>query len=55
MRTMRYEYDARRDSTLHHLEELHADGARERLWRNGASHGEGWAHPLEMLRHLLGR
>lgn len=48
---MQYMYDALHDGTLLHLEDLHAQGARERLWRGAAAP----ADHLHPLRHLIGR
>ncbi|EYB69029.1 hypothetical protein DEIPH_ctg012orf0103 [Deinococcus phoenicis] len=48
---MRYEYDARHDGAAFHLEDLHTEGACERLWRAGA----GGFHALKRLRDLLAR
>ncbi|GAA5514146.1 hypothetical protein Dcar01_02899 [Deinococcus carri] len=50
---MRYEYDARHDGAAFHLEDLHTEGARERLWR--ADHAVGGFQPLRYLRGLLTR
>ncbi|WP_345466499.1 hypothetical protein [Deinococcus carri] len=53
MKSMRYEYDARHDGAAFHLEDLHTEGARERLWR--ADHAVGGFQPLRYLRGLLTR